>query len=117
MGRSRLQYRAQHKGTLSKNSRKKIYEAKLQKREVESANNKIDKEINYTSDLDNENTRDIENEDDFIEVVNEGEIDLMEQPKLYYLKNEFDTFVKDIKMEETLRDPLYQVQSFNILSY
>lgn len=105
MGRSRLAYRAKHKGILSENSRKQIQEAKrLRKQNQEE----VVPEGPESNDLEeNDKCTDIEEEE-----IEEGHVDLFTEPKLYYLEREYDEFTKSIHMDERLHSPLLFVIGF-----
>lgn len=100
MGRSRLAYRAKHKGILSKSSRQQIQEA----RQARNQNSVSPVQEQIESDDITENTF---NEDEVVEeILDEGNVDLFSEPKLYYLESEYNNFVNQIKMEEHLQTPL-----------
>lgn len=99
MGRSRLAYRAKHKGILSENSRKQIQEAKrLKQKNQEEVIPEAPESDNMKE---NEKYIDIEEEE-----IEEGHVDLFTEPKLYYLEREYDEFANSIYMDERLHSPL-----------
>ena len=85
MGRSRLAYRAKHKGILSDNSRKQISEAhkaKRQEREV-AAEVAIPEQIEPRE----------SDEEEYLEGIN-----ILEEPKLYIRDSEYSDFMKENKI-------------------
>lgn len=98
MGRSRLAYRFKHKGILSENSRKKIQEAKTSR--------KLD---NMKQTKEEEELPPIDYEDPIEEEMDEGDVDVLTVPKLYYLDNEYSEYIKEIHLEERYQSPLLYV--------
>ena len=102
MGRSRLAYRSKHKGILSEHSRKEIQDAKRRKQEKQEKQEEQEDqhetiEINQQQDY---STEEIEEE------IEEGGIDIFEEPKPFYLENEYSQYVKEIHMSEKLQNPI-----------
>ena len=85
MGRSRLQYRSKHKGTLSDNSRAKIREAHQQRKPAPAEAERADSMMSESEE---------EYSDDLLEVC---DIDLLEQPALYVRDSEFDSYFNELK--------------------
>ena len=85
MGRSRLQYRSKHRGTLSNNSRDKIREAHQQRKAAPVNAETVDPIA-----LESEE----EYSDDLLEAC---DIDLLEQPALYVRDSEFDSYVNELR--------------------
>ena len=85
MGRSRLQYRSKHKGTLSDNSRAKIREAHQQRKPAPAEAERVDSMVPESEE---------EYSDDLMEVC---DIDLLEQPALYVRDSEFDSYVSELR--------------------
>ena len=83
MGRSRLAYRAKHKGTLSENSRKQISAAHKEKQQERTFLTEVDvAEQVEPSESDQE---------EYLEGMN-----ILEEPKLYIRDNEFSDFLTEI---------------------
>ena len=113
MGRSRLEYRAKHKGILSENSRKQIREAKQAK---QSNQQTVTSSIPEQKNQPKENSNILKLEENLEEIVEEGDVDLFTEPKLYYLESEFNNFTNDIQMKKRLQNPLLYVKH-NICCY
>ena len=88
MGRSRLQYRSKHRGTLSDNSRAKIREAHQQRKPAPAEAERVDPMVPESEE---------EYSDDVLEVCDN---DLLEQPALYIRDSEFGFYVNELRKTE-----------------
>ena len=97
MGRSRLQYRAKHKGTLSSNSRDKIREAHKSAPSAETAS------------IEEQEVRELEVEESSDDMMDTCDNDIMEVPSLYIQSSEYDTYMKELEREEKEVEPVQLV--------
>ena len=98
MGRSRLAYRAKHKGILSDNSRKQISAAhKARQQESEIVPEAVISEDTETSESD---------EEEYLEGIN-----ILDEPKLYIRENEYSDYISEAKLDLDDKEP-FCVSSF-----
>ena len=88
MGRSRLQYRAKHKGTLSSNSRQKIREAHKSAPSAE------------TPSIREQEVAELEIEESSDEMMDICDNDISDIPSLYIQNSEYASYLKELEMGE-----------------
>ena len=83
MGRSRLAYRAKHKGTLSENSRKQISAAHKEKQQERT----LPQEVDVPAQVEPSES----DQEEYLEGMN-----ILDEPKLYIRANEFSDFLTGV---------------------
>lgn len=98
MGRSRLQYRAKHKGILSSNSRDKIREAHKSAPTIETLHIK-EQEVREP-DVE-------ESSDELMDICDNA---ILEVPALYIQSGEYESYMKELEAREKAIDTVQPVR-------